>query len=93
VNYSGDGVLATSTSLYRPSGVAVDKAGNLYVADTNNARIRRVDTNGIISLSPEMVGSATLAMGDPRALLHSSRLWTSPLTLQAISILPIRMPT
>ena len=49
LNYSGDGVPATSTSLYRPSGVAVDHAGNLYIADTNNARIRKVDTNGIIS--------------------------------------------
>ena len=49
LNYSGDGVAATSTSLYRPSGVAVDKAGNLYIADTNNARIRKVDTNGIIT--------------------------------------------
>lgn len=48
-NYTGDGVLATSTSLYRPSGVAVDRAGNLYIADTNNARIRKVDSNGIIS--------------------------------------------
>jgi uncharacterized protein (TIGR03437 family) len=49
LDYSGDGVAATSTSLYRPSGVAVDKAGNLYIADTNNARIRKVDTNGIIT--------------------------------------------
>ncbi len=49
LDYSGDGVQATSTSLYRPSGVAVDKAGNLYIADTNNARIRKVDTNGIIT--------------------------------------------
>jgi len=48
-NYSGDGVPATSTSLYRPSGVAVDNAGNLYIADTYNARIRKVDTNGIIT--------------------------------------------
>jgi len=48
-NYSGDGVPATSSSLYRPSGVAVDKAGNIYIADTNNARIRRVDMNGIIT--------------------------------------------
>ena len=48
-NYSGDGVAATKTSLYRPTGVAVDAAGNLYIADTNNYRIRKVDTSGIIS--------------------------------------------
>ena len=47
--YSGDGGPATSASLYYPSGVAVDAAGNLYIADTSNQRIRKVDTSGNIS--------------------------------------------
>ena len=47
--YSGDGGAATSASLYNPTGVAVDSAGNIYIADQSNQRIRKVDTQGIIS--------------------------------------------
>jgi len=47
--YSGDGGLATSAQLFFPSGVTVDGAGNLFISDTYNFRIRKVDTNGIIT--------------------------------------------
>ena len=47
--YSGDGGVATAASLSMPFGVAVDLSGNLFIADRNNARIRKVDTNGIIT--------------------------------------------
>jgi uncharacterized protein (TIGR03437 family) len=47
--FSGDGGPATSASLYRPEGVAVDAAGSLYIADAFNARIRKVSPSGIIS--------------------------------------------
>ncbi|BBI31186.1 NHL domain-containing protein [Cohnella abietis] len=47
--YWGDDVAATSTPLNRPTGVAVDSQGNLYIADSYNNRIRKVDTIGIIS--------------------------------------------
>jgi len=47
--YSGDGGAATVAQLYYPAGVAVDSAGNIYIADYNNNRIRKVNTSGIIS--------------------------------------------
>jgi len=47
--YSSDGGLAADAQLYAPKGVAVDKEGNLYIADYSNHRIRKVNTNGIIS--------------------------------------------
>jgi sugar lactone lactonase YvrE len=47
--YSGDGGPATAASLNYPRGVAVDAAGNLYIADSNNRRIRKVPPGGTIS--------------------------------------------
>ncbi|MEU7227155.1 NHL repeat-containing protein [Streptomyces chrestomyceticus] len=47
--YTSDGGPATATQLYTPHGVAVDGQGNLYIAEWNNHRIRKVDTNGIIT--------------------------------------------
>ncbi len=47
--YNGDGIAATAAALNDPQGVAVDAAGNLYIADTDNHRIRQVAPNGTIS--------------------------------------------
>jgi len=44
--FSGDGLPATSASLGRPTGVVADSAGNFYIADAGNFRIRVVSTNG-----------------------------------------------
>ncbi len=41
--FGGDGGLATDASLSRPTGVALDSAGNLFIADQSNQRVRRVD--------------------------------------------------
>jgi uncharacterized protein (TIGR03437 family) len=46
--FSGDNGPATSARLYSPSGVAVDSAGNLYIADADNNRIRKV-SDGVIT--------------------------------------------
>jgi sugar lactone lactonase YvrE len=47
--FSGDGGPATSAQLNGPTGVAVDGQGNIYIADFNNARVRKVSPNGIIT--------------------------------------------
>ena len=48
--YSGDGGTATSAEFHQPTGVAVDSAGNLYIADFSNQRIRKVAAGtGMIS--------------------------------------------
>lgn len=47
--FGGDGGTATSATLNTPTGLAIDGAGNVYIADSGNHRIRRVDSNGIIT--------------------------------------------
>ncbi len=47
--FSGDGGPSTAATLSYPSGVALDALGNLYIADSQNHRIRKVDVNGIIT--------------------------------------------
>lgn len=47
--YTGDNVQATTTALNAPVNVAFDSAGNLYIADSLNNRVRKVDTTGIIT--------------------------------------------
>ncbi len=53
--YDGTATVATSTSLNQPGGVAIDGAGNLYIADTNNNVIRKVNLT---------TGSITTVAGD-----------------------------
>lgn len=47
--FSGDGGQATLASIKFAFGVAVDASGNVYIADTQNHRIRKVTTTGVIS--------------------------------------------
>jgi hypothetical protein len=48
--YSGDGGPATNAQFFRPSGLALDRSGNLYVADSGNHLIRQIATNGVVTL-------------------------------------------
>ena len=49
-SYSGDNSQATSATLYNPCGVGLDTAGNVYIADASNHRIRKVTiSTGIIT--------------------------------------------
>jgi large repetitive protein len=77
--YQGDGGLAIQSPIFLPGGVAVDPAGNIYLSDTNNNRVRKVDAvTGIITTvagngSPGSGGDGGLAVNasvnNPSALL------------------------
>jgi hypothetical protein len=47
--YPGDGRPATAVGFNSPWGLAVDAAGNIYVADTSNNAVRKIDANGIVT--------------------------------------------
>jgi len=47
--FSGDGGVATNASLSNPNGIAFDSLGNIYIADSSNGRVRKVNTNGVIT--------------------------------------------
>jgi uncharacterized protein (TIGR03437 family) len=47
--FAGDGGLATNAQLNAPQGIAVDGAGNLYIAELSVSRIRKVSSNGVLT--------------------------------------------
>ena len=63
--FSGDGGPAVGALLKRPSGVAVDGVGNLYIADSGNHRIRRVDAAGIITTIAGSEGYGSIGDNGP----------------------------
>jgi hypothetical protein len=48
-SYTGDGGQATDATMYSPYGLAIDDAGNLFIAERINNIIRKVDASGIIT--------------------------------------------
>jgi uncharacterized protein (TIGR03437 family) len=71
--FSGDGGLATAASLMFPLGVATDKSGNLYIADSGNNCIRKVGPGGLIATvagNGNLAGFAGDGAAATRALLN-----------------------
>ena len=69
--YSGDGGLATSARLNNPTGVALDAAGNLFIADSANGSIRKVYPDGYITT---VVGNGHLGTGGDGGFAASAQL-------------------
>lgn len=80
--FSGDGGAAMVAGLDSPNGIAVDAAGNIYIGDTHNQRVRVVDTAGVISTLAGN-GSKTYA-GDGAAATSASLARPRGLSVDAL---------
>jgi sugar lactone lactonase YvrE len=69
--FSGDGGLATAAQVNAPVGIEVDAAGNLIISDQQNARVRKVNTSGIIST---IAGNGTVGSGGDGGLATAAQL-------------------
>jgi sugar lactone lactonase YvrE len=63
--FAGDGSLGTKARLFFPSGIAVDARGNLFIADTMNHRIRKVDRSGVIRTIAGAGAAGIVGVGGP----------------------------
>ncbi|MGD0446333.1 MAG: Ig-like domain repeat protein, partial [Edaphobacter sp.] len=87
--FSGDNTSATAANLALPHGLTIDSAGNVYLADTTNHRIRRIDAatgaittvagNGIQAFSGDNAPAVAASLDSPRATA------ISPSTLVALT--------
>ncbi len=63
--FSGDGGPATAAKIHATFGITVDKAGNVYLADANNQRVRMISNTGIMSTVAGIGYCASLGDGGP----------------------------
>ncbi len=77
----GDGGPAVNARLYLPQGIAADSTGNVYIGDSNNNTIRKIDPQGQISTAAHTAYPVGLAIGSDGQLYFSEpdnnrvRLW------------------
>ena len=73
--FAGDGGPAAQASLYEPWGLALDAAGNLFIADSGNYRVRRVTPAGIVSTVAGNGSSGLSGDGGQALLANVEPLW------------------
>ncbi len=71
--FSGDGAAARNARLNRPRGLAMDAEGNLYIADTDNHRIRHVNSGGLIRT---IAGTEVAGFSGDGGAAVSAQLWS-----------------
>jgi len=87
VGFSGDGGPATKASINGVQGLGVDGAGNLFLADSGNGRVRKVDTNGVITtianvgpmsgLTADQAGNVYVSIGNNVSKVSTSGVVTN----------------
>ena len=75
IGFSGDGGPATQAKFNQPYGVALDQAGNLFIADSGNSRIRRVDARTGIITTVAGSGKKEGVTGDGGTALEAGLEW------------------
>src|SRR5437016_4233663 len=100
--YAGDGLPAISASLNNPSWVSVDAAGNLYIGDVGNFRVRRVDAktgiittlagNGVQAFTGDGGHASSASLGMP-AGMYCPRDWSGRVFLSDAGSNRIRLVT
>jgi len=87
--YNGDNIAATQAELNMPLSVAADAAGNIYIADQNNARIRKI-SNGVITT---VAGTGTAGYNGDNILATTAQLnllyWVEGLAVDSVGSLYI----
>ena len=69
---NGDGVPATSAEIAYPLGIAIDRSGNMYIAETDSNRVRKVSTSGVIST---IAGNGKGAFSGDGGPATNAQLW------------------
>ena len=84
--YGGDSGLAINASLADPTSIAVDIAGNVYIADSYNYRVRMVDTTGIITT---VAGNGVSGYNGDSALATNAEISANSVLIDAVGNLYI----
>src|SRR5262249_7964838 len=80
--FSGDGGPVAKAWLNYPTGVAVDGAGNVFVSDTGNFRIRKISADGVIST---VAGNGAFGLsGDGGPATAATLRWASGIAIDAV---------
>jgi len=78
--YSGDGGQATAAELAYPVSITFDGAGNLFIVDNSNSRIRKVNTSGVITT---IAGNGTLGFSGDGGQATAANINTSGITIDS----------